>query len=182
MLGTLEQVLFSSETGLFMSDPMNGSHWRCRITKRGGRKSNSIMGSSVYIWYYDITHKHTHTGFRRETLNGVGIWLLFLHHRRIFTCTVINNNLMSQGHTKTDEKSRSRSHLCIKWNMPYLSERSPQIKDPIRTPKKNTDVEKGTFHASPHTRSHCKRHGKKVIFLFCSHFNGSHFRTSVAIV
>lgn len=39
----------------------------------------------------------------------------------------------------------------------YLSERWPLKRDPIRPPTKNAEVEKGAFHASSHTRSHCNR-------------------------
>ena len=39
----------------------------------------------------------------------------------------------------------------------YLSEMGPLMKDPIKTPTKNKEVDKGTFHACSHTRSHCNR-------------------------
>lgn len=48
-------------------------------------------------------------------------------------------------------------------NIPYLYERPPQRYSPIRTTKKNTDVENGTFHTSSHTTSHCRTEGEKYI-------------------
>lgn len=38
----------------------------------------------------------------------------------------------------------------------YLSDNSPDMNDPLRTPTKKMDSVKGTFQASPQTRSHCE--------------------------
>lgn len=43
----------------------------------------------------------------------------------------------------------------------YLSESSPDIKDPTNTPTKNKEVVKGDFQSLSHTRFHWKRKEKK---------------------
>lgn len=65
------------------------------------------------------------------------------------------------------ETNRSQLILCLHFffklesldpcpsTTAHLSERCPVQNVPMRTPVKKMEVETGTFHALPHTRSHC---------------------------
>lgn len=65
------------------------------------------------------------------------------------------NDRAKQNQLRTGEKSGEGERDPCPPTTAHLSERCPVHNVPIRTPTKKIEVETGTFHALPHTKSHC---------------------------